>query len=354
MFKKIKHDLVYKLVRTGFSASNSEAKLGIMARDVRLKSEVQYALTNFPCFFTSPEECELLITDSMLELLKRRALGKPSLLIDRYLFRASDAIRLRDLQWFLMNDKSREGAIARYKNNFKEMLHSLRSQATTIIAPGPTYSSLLSLPGFEDIQGSNVVTCNSVVKDIDTLKAIGRVDVLCFSDPVFHFSSSEYCLKFIEDVKTVIETFDPYIIVPISAAPLTENLLLKFNPKVIGYGASETYNIPSSGALSVKYSPNVLTSLLLPTAAALSNTIHTVGCDGRNKDEKYFWRHNDRAQYTQLMDSVFEKHPSFLNDQNLDKYYHQHVVRLTRDVNWLRHKGKKVQSLTPTYLDILK
>ena len=105
MFKKIKHDLVYKLVRTGFSASNSEAKLGIMARDVRLKSEVQYALTNFPCFFTSPEECELLITDSMLELLKRRALGKPSLLIDRYLFRASDAIRLRDLQWFLMNDK---------------------------------------------------------------------------------------------------------------------------------------------------------------------------------------------------------------------------------------------------------
>lgn len=354
MYKKIKHDLIYKLVRTGFKATSEDVKLAINAADGRLRAEVQYALTNFPHLVTTTDECDLLITDSLLHHLKRRLVGKCSLLIDRQLFRASDAIRLRDLQWYLMNNEAREHASKTYKRNFEKMLSLSGSKPTTIIAPGPSYSSLLLLPSLKTIKESNIVICNSVVKDLETLSVLGHVDALCFSDPVFHFSSSEYCLQFVKDVKKVIAKFSPYIIVPESAAPLTQNILNSCDPKVIGYRSTRTYNIPSPSNICVKYSPNVLTSLLLPTAAALSDKIYTVGCDGRAKDEKYFWKHNEKAQYSELMNTVFEKHPSFLNDQNLDRYYDQHVERLTADVNWLRRQGKEVESLTPTFLEILK
>lgn len=354
MFKKLKHDFVYKILGTGLSNPPDFLKIGIIARDQQLHDEVAYALTNFPYEFSKINDCDILITDKFIEHFKRRMAGKKSILIDRYLFRASDAIRLRDLQWFLKSAKLKNQDISTYKLNFSNMLKKTRANLSTIIAPGPTYKSLLNLSNLTEIRSSTIIICNSVVKDHETLKALGRVDILCFSDPVFHFSSSKYCLQFISDVLKVVENFDPFIIVPISAAPLTQNLLRTCSPKVIGYFPSDNYVIPTPEKLSVKYSPNVLTSLLLPTAAAVSDKIYTIGCDGREKNEKYFWKHNKDAQYTDLMHTVFEKHPSFLKDQNLDYYYDLHLKRLSEDVTWLRSRRKSIVSLTPTFLDILK
>ena len=354
MYKKIKHDLVYKFLGSGIKSHIQHLKIAISAKDQRLTDEVSYALTNFPHSITKIVDCDVLITDNFSDHLIRRLAGRSSILIDRNLFRASDAIRLRDLQWFLMSHMQKNEEVNIYAKNFESMVNNVISRKSTIIAPGPSYNSLRENAQLQEIRDSNIIICNSVVKDINTLNTLGKVDVLCFSDPVFHFSSSEYCLQFINDVKKVIENFNPYIIVPISAAPLTRQILLSNNPKVIGYQPSNEYIIPHTNTIAVKYSPNVLTSLLLPTAACLSDNIYTIGCDGREKNEKYFWKHNKSAQYTDLMHTVFEKHPSFLNDQNLDYYYKQHVERLTNDVKWLRSQGKTIKSLTPTFLDILK
>jgi hypothetical protein len=204
------------------------------------------------------------------------------------------------------------------------------------------------------MEDGNVIICNSVVKAKLFLQEIQRVDVMCFADPVFHFSSSEYCVQFIKDLIDLIKKYDPFLIVPISAAPLTEGLLGAYSNKIVGLPPSLGFNIPSAENLGVEFSGSVLTSFMLPIAAALNTEIYTIGCDGREKNETYFWKHNESAQYTDLMKTVFKKHPSFLRDQNLDKYYQAYIKKLERDVVYLRSQNIKVQALTRTFIDILK
>lgn len=354
MFRKIIHGIIYKLMTPTFGYSNTAPlSIKVADKDVRFRDEVAHALVGFQWYEAGARRADIILTDSRMTFIWNWLLGRPAYLIDRYLFRGSDATRLRDLKWALLNQSQRQKLRLKYSKRFKD-LQSSSNGASYIIAPGPSIETVTGSKEIDDIKNGNVIICNSVVKAKHLLQEIQRVDVMCFSDPVFHFSSSEYCKQFIKDLIDLIEEYDPFLIVPISAAPLTEGLLGAYSDKIIGLSPSRGFNIPDAGNMTVEYSGNILTSLMLPVAAALNTEIHTIGCDGREKNETYFWKHNDNAQYTELMETVFEKHPSFLRDQDLDKYYQAHIKRLERDVAYLRSQDIKVQALTKTFIDILK
>lgn len=354
MFRKIIHGVIYKLITPSFEYSNtSSLHIKFIARDGRFRGEVTHALTGFKWSEVDDCQADIILTDSILVFFFNRILGRPTYLIDRYLFRGSDAIRLRDLQWMLLDQQSRQEIKLKYSETFKR-LQASSSGSSYIIAPGPTIGTISGSQDINAIKQGNVIICNSVVKAKELLREIQNVDVMCFSDPVFHFSSSEYCKQFIRDLIDLVKEYDPFLIVPISAAPLTEGLLGAYSNKIIGLSHADGFNIPSAENMTVEYSGSVLTSLMLPIAAALNSNIYTIGCDGRERNETYFWRHSDSAQYTDLMKTVFDKHPSFLRDQNLNRYYQFYIKKLERDVVLLRSQNIKIQALTKTFIDILR
>lgn len=354
MFRKIIHGVIYKLMTPAISYSaTTPLNINIAANDARFRDELAYALAGFEWHEVSIPLADIILTDSRLTFFWNRLLGRPAYLIDRYLFRGSDAIRLRDLKWALLDENQKQSLRVKYSAQFEQLQLSSKG-VSYIIAPGPSIETIMGSASIEDMKKGTVIICNSVVKAKQVLEEIGHVDVMCFSDPVFHFSSSEYCRQFITDLIDLIKKYDPFLIVPISAAPLTEGLLGAYSKKIIGLSPSRGFNIPSVENLSVEYSGSVLTSMMLPTAAALNPEIYTIGCDGREKNETYFWKHNESAQYTDLMSTVFEKHPSFLRDQNLNNYYRAYIKKLERDVIYLRSQNIKVQALTKTFIDILR
>lgn len=52
---------------------------------------------------------------------------------------------------------------------------------------------------------------------------------------------------------------------------------------------------PSLSRLPVAGTSNVLTYLMLPLTAASGKEIAVAGCDGRDVNKDYFWRHNRQA-----------------------------------------------------------
>jgi hypothetical protein len=70
--------------------------------------------------------------------------------------------------------------------------------------------------------------------------------------------------------------------------------------------------------------------------------------------KKYFWKHSSSAQFSDLMQTVFETHPSFFRDRNYKDYYEEHCDTLKKLIEFGEKKGKKYFSLTNSYIPVLK
>ena len=99
---------------------------------------------------------------------------------------------------------------------------------------------------------------------------------------------------------------------------------------------------------------NILTLLMLPLAASLTDKIYIVGADGRKKEEKYFWKHNKSAQLNDEMESAYMTHPSFFRDRSYAGYYDLHCSIVSDMVNLLDEQGKKVVCLTESHIPSFK
>lgn len=199
------------------------------------------------------------------------------------------------------------------------------------------------------------VICNSTVKNDAFLSYIGAPDLLVFADPVFHFSPSEYSAAFRDEVVKVYKKYKPYIAVPFRSMAL----LLKHYPfledRLIGIKIQRgEFHFPSSKALWLRGSKNILTQFMLPIASSVSDEIYIIGADGRKPEEKYFWKHSKSAQFDDLMQTVFETHPSFFRDRDYKDYYEEHCAFLEKLIRYGEERGKRYFSLTPSYIPALK
>ncbi|HIP33840.1 MAG TPA: hypothetical protein EYG89_03740 [Bacteroidia bacterium] len=237
--------------------------------------------------------------------------------------------------------------------NYKDMLELNKNKSKSYcFVTGPSFDRYKEFIYEKD---AFKVICNSTVKNDDFLEFIGSPDLLTFADPVFHFSPSEYSAVFRDHVLKVYKKYKPYIVVP----ETTVALLLAHHPelenRIIGMkGQKEPFNFPTVDKFWIKSSANILTLYMIPFASAVSNEINIIGADGRKPDEKYFWQHSKSAQFGDLMQTVFDTHPSFFRDRDYKDYYNEHCEFLNNLIEYGESKGKKYYSLTKSFIPVLK
>lgn len=239
------------------------------------------------------------------------------------------------------------------QQNFGQFMHLNRDKKKAYcFVTGPSFDLY---DRFEYEEDALKVICNSTVKNDAFLSYIGAPDLLVFADPVFHFSPSEYSAAFRDEVVKVYEKYKPYIAVPLRSMALLLAHYPFLEDRLIGMEIWRgEFHFPSREALWLRGSKNILTQFMLPMASAVSEEVCIIGADGRKPDEKYFWKHSKSAQFDDLMQTVFETHPSFFRDRDYKDYYEEHCAFLEKLIRYGEERGKHYFSLTPSYIPALK
>jgi len=272
-------------------------------------------------------------------------------IIDKNYFLDVESTTLATLFFNFLDNNSKKKYEKLSQENFRKFkLKNISKKQAFCFTSGPSFDSYKS---FNFPKNSLNIICNSIVSNTKFLKYIKNVDLITFSDPTFYFSSSQYSVKFREDLLKVIENSDTYIAVPQKNVPLLVFHYPKIENRVIGIKMSFNYNFPNLGNLYVKSNGNILTQYMIPIASSLCDTIFIMGADGRKANENYFWKHSKNAQYSQLMESVFLFHPSCFRDRVYSDYYTKHCEDLEKLILYGESLGKVYFSITKSYIKAL-
>lgn len=252
------------------------------------------------------------------------------------------------LRWHFATMPSRSSATA------MERLFSLGGHGTSafVLATGP--SARLVDP--DSVSAEVRISCNSVVRDLDLLRAL-KPNVICFVDPAFHYGPSRYAAAFRRDLLRAVDETDALLV----TAELWAGLLLAHHPELVDrlvilrmVKGRPPWHWPKRERMTVRMTANVLTTAMLPIAFALTDRVEIAGCDGRRPDENYFWHHNTRTQYSDdLMNSAFQAHPAFFRDQDYADYYAEHCQQLEELLAAGENAGKQAIAVTPSYIPAL-
>jgi hypothetical protein len=223
-----------------------------------------------------------------------------------------------------------------------------------LAATGPSASDF----AYERCAAADIrVVCNSAVRNAALLDQL-QPNIVCFSDPVFHFGPSCYARRFRDDLELALERL------PQMVAAIPEHyreLLLANYPRleerVVGFTLKrQPVAVPARRqAAPTRRTGNVLTQHMLPVALQFApSRISLIGCDGRKPAESYFWEHGSTVQYADdLMQSVSDAHPSFFRDVSYTDYYERHCREVAAWVALAEDQGAQVDTLTPSYIPAL-
>lgn len=249
------------------------------------------------------------------------------------------------------DEYEKEAFLGRSKEVFSALKNSIATKRANIFCTGPSIDEIYE----EDFSESINIITNSMVKDKEFLERI-KPKVLMFDDINFYVSPNEYCLRFYQDVLEAVEKYDMYLVVYNYREPLILRHFPTFQDKLIGmpFGA-KTYNFPSCDYFCTRGTNNILTELAIPIASALCEEIGLAGCTGRGPEEKgYYWRHNPKTQYIDLMQSVFNMYPSVFRYQKYDNYYERHCKIVRELLEFGEKMGKTYLNLTTSFIPALK
>jgi hypothetical protein len=228
-------------------------------------------------------------------------------------------------------------------------------------APGGTAFILATGPSALTVDIAHIdadvrITCNSAVRDLDRIREF-KPNIICFTDPVFHFGPSRYAAGFRRDAVRAAEAVDALVICGHAFA----GPLLGWHPElrdrlvVLPYQDGGPWRWPTDRNPTVRQGSNVMTTLMLPVALMLADHISIAGADGRQPTENYFWKHNPRLQYSDdLMQTVFDSHPAFFRDRDYADYYDEFCSNLEALVQAGESAGKTIRSAAPSWIPALR
>lgn len=237
------------------------------------------------------------------------------------------------------------------KKNYQELLNLVAGYSKGyVFGTGPSLDRAFEF----NYSNSFCVVCNSMVKNKALLNYI-KPQLLVFSDPVFHFSPCRYAAEFRQMMLEAVDQFQCYIMLPEQSVLLLLAHYPNLKSKIIGMPKKngKVYNFPTADNFFVRGSKNVLTMFMLPVVSSVVGEIYIIGADGRQPDEKYFWRHSVPSQFNDLMQTAVDTHPSFFRDRVYTEYYKEHCKFLEGLVNYGESLGKSYYSLTPSYIPVL-
>jgi len=270
--------------------------------------------------------------------------------VDPEYFSTTESDIYRHLYYWCLGENSHEHYHSLSQANFAEMLRKQTGKGKAyVFGTGP---SLERASEFDFKDGFNIV-CNSIVKNVALLDHI-QPDAIAFADPVFHFSYCDYAAEFRARLLESVERYNCYCLVPDVVVPLLLKHYPQLEQKIIGISTGSQFNFPSVEDLKVKAAANILTLLMIPVASAIANEVYILGCDGRRKQEDYFWKHSEQSQFVDRMQSAFSAHPSFFRDRIYADYYDEHCLVLESLLNYGEEQGKTYRSLTYSLIPALQ
>jgi len=246
----------------------------------------------------------------------------------------------------VLRDRLAEVSLENYARLF-QTYHG--SEQAFVFATGPSLRNAFKLR----FRGDELtIICNSIVKDRELLEHI-RPKILTFADQVFHFGPSDYAVAFRHDALRVIQEYQCKCIVPEDRALLLALHYPEIVDDIIAMPLGRQLNFPTPGVLYVEPTENIMTLFMIPVASALARKVYFCGADGRTPGERYFWQHDDRAQYQSLLQNAVEWHPSFFRDRHMEAYYSKHCDTLERQLVYGEARGIHYISLTRSKIPAL-
>jgi hypothetical protein len=221
-----------------------------------------------------------------------------------------------------------------------------------ILATGPSALTV----DLEKVTADVRITCNSAVRDLDRIREY-RPNIIAFTDPVFHFGPSRYAAGFRRDVVRAAEAVDALVVCGHAfAGPLLDlQPELRDRLVVIPHQHGGPWRWSTARNPTVREAGNIMTTLMLPIAFMLADDISIAGADGRQRTENYFWKHNPQLQYSgELMQTVFDAHPSFFRDSVYADYYEGFCSDLEELIQCGEAHGKTVRAVAPSWIPALR
>lgn len=198
----------------------------------------------------------------------------------------------------------------------QELLASLGTWETSqVIGSGPSLEKALGSKFNGPRLTSNLIVTNP------SLFNVLQPKVHVATDPVAHFSLGDKALRFrhhlrkalVHNPELLVATSEHFAPILIKEMPEIANRLL-----AVPWSKSGTWNFDLKSEYSVRPTSNVLTMLMLPLAATMSNTVEIFGADGRTGSHgAEFWKpsdliepgpnYNDARQYIDFYSVANEK-----------------------------------------------
>jgi hypothetical protein len=238
-------------------------------------------------------------------------------------------------------------------NKLREKLSNL--DTAVVLGTGP---SLISAMDYDFQEDKIIIACNTIVKS-DMLWSKLNPSIIVAGDAIHHFSNTKYagsfrkdCYKRLENDKELVfcypHIFHPFVLSEFSS--LKDQLLPLFNRNKRDPFITFKGGIPSAAP-----NHNVLTMLLLPIAANLSQKIYFIGFDGRKEGDEGFWESSNEYNYIEHMEELRHSYPGFFdfyvnNPKDKNEYVKNvHGDQLDNWINDAENSGMYLESLTPSH-----
>lgn len=235
-------------------------------------------------------------------------------------------------------------------NTLRKLKADFAGRETYVYGSGPSVSQLIDAK-FDFGDGCHIV-CNSLIKNDDLMDIVKPKIVVC-ADPVFHAGPSRYAGEFRRTLNRFLGRHDAYVVTLVDyVATICSALDRSYWDRVIGV-TQDNISEPNLDLIAspvVKPTENILTLIMLPLAMTLTDRISILGCDGRSfVQDSYFWKHDKKSQFDDLMDGAKQTHPAFFN-RDFNQYYLAHCQVLENLIATGETAGKRLRMITPSYV----
>jgi hypothetical protein len=300
-------------------------------------------------------DCVLVWEAGSLQQAQIQPLLDRVLVVDPHFYLDVEAANYARLRYLVSSQSKQEAWREASRRLFTEWFARYSGIETAcLFLTGPSLEAGLSHPLPDN---SLRIICNSLVKNKPLLEKI-QPDLLVFADPAFHYGISKYAAAFREQaLETLAAHPDCICIVPENYLPLLlGHFSIELTGRLIGMPVAmgQDFNFPDPARFWVRATENILTHLMLPIASAVAQEIHIFGADGRQKKDAGFWQHNPAAQFSGLIATVYQAHPSLERDRDIEAYYAVHCKTVEQLIQQgERQAGRRYIAETPSFIPAL-
>jgi|TARA_B100000902_G_scaffold270789_1_gene256667 hypothetical protein len=270
-------------------------------------------------------------------------------LADKDFFLTSEASTSMRLWYFDFSSKEERTVYDSISTrNLDRLVSKFNNEKICILGTGPSFESALKI--FQE-NDNNIITCNSAIYQNNLWDE--KKHILCFADPVYHFGKSEEASRFKSEVIKKFNNKKFFIVCPIECFPILRDSWGIDENFIIGLSrnSESQYRNIDNEFIDIKKTSNILTEYMLPLSSMLSKSIFLGGFDGREKNEKNFWKYSKTTNQDIYEHQI--QHPSFFKDRDMKKYYYSHLSILEKQIDDLEKKGFIIKNVTSSNIQFL-